>query len=155
MEFLPVTPEQRELVSTPVMDAEQISGYAVSLVARIQEIFDHVNLKERLGVSATTDKDGVSADFETVFGRVRSALSFFTSEEGIQGRYIFEKEVKGPLGEPAWRVVWGLRITKDGLVFRGGKDAPIKARVSMRGRDDIEAYELALSLLHMIGADPK
>ncbi|MGY2094309.1 hypothetical protein [Pseudomonas simiae] len=153
MEHLSVTEQQADSVRSAPDDIEIITKHAISIFDRLQKLLAKPFVKEEWGISFVSQVDGPSAELSTPFGRIRMDLVPFVDDQGVQARYVIEKEAKSPQGEVVWRKVWSLRLDKEGRVFQGSEiSASFNARHRGVGEDN-DIASLALSILYVSGTD--
>ncbi|WP_223535666.1 hypothetical protein [Pseudomonas sp. GL-B-16] len=153
MEHLPVTEQQAELVRLAPQEIEQITNHALSVFDRLRNLLSQTFIQQTWGLFLVSQGNGPLAEIMTPFGLIRMDLVPFVSEQGVQGRYVIEKQGTSETGQPVWRKIWSLRLDVEGRVFQGEEvTASISSRMRSAGEDN-EIAMLALSILYVSGKE--
>lgn len=154
MRYQSITEEQWATVTSAAIDAQQLEKYAVGLTKRLKALFDDEHHKKSLGVTFGVLEDGTSWSIESPFGVARAHLGIFTSEAGMYGKYVIQRQQRNPKDEPIWLQVWALRLTLQGMVHPGEEGGePINLRTSSLNHSDDAIVHLGLSLLYASGQE--
>jgi len=152
MQFNPIPLPKIQTLGRVVESATEIRGYTENLVDLLKSCFVAHAPKLRWGVEFEIASDKVSADITTVFGAARAGLTIQVCDDGLFGRYVIEKCVKGAQGQVAWRPVWAIRIDKDGNVHDGDTGpALFNAWQAFEDERSRAVHHLAGSILYSIG----
>jgi hypothetical protein len=154
MRYQSITEEQWATVTSAALDAQQLEKYAVGLTRRLKALFDDEHHKKSLGVAFGVLEDGTSWRIESPFGVTRARLGIFTSEAGMYGKYVIQRQQRNPEDEPIWLPVWALHLTLQGMVHPGEEGGePINLRTSSLSHSDDAIVHLGLSLLYASGQE--
>jgi len=152
MNFDPIPPPTIQALGRVVESANEVKGYAETLVEGLRACFDAQSPKARWGVDFVVAADKVSATIDTVFGRARSGLFIEVDDDGVYGRYVIEKKFQGAAGGESWKQVWAIRIAKDGNIHDGDTGASIfNAWQTFEHERNGALHHLAGSILCSIG----
>jgi hypothetical protein len=154
MRYQSITEEQWATVTSAAIDAQQLEKYAVGLTRRLKALFDDEHHKKSLGVAFGILEDGTSWHIESPFGVARAHLGIFTSEAGMYGKYVIQRQQRNPEAEPIWLPVWALHLTLQGMVHPGEEGGEsINLRTSSLSHSDDAIVHLGLSLLYALGQE--
>jgi len=155
MEHLPITERQADLVRSAPKDIEQITTHALSVFDRLRKLLSEVYVQETWGLSLSAKGDGPLLEIVTPFGPIRMDLVPFVSDQGVQGRYLIQKQATSESGQSVWRTIWSLRISTEGRVFQGDEATVSVSANAPSRREDNEIVMLALSILYVAGQELK
>lgn len=152
MQFNPIPQPTISALGRVVESANEVKGYAETLVEGLRACFEAQSPKARWGVGFNVAADKVSAAIDTVFGQARSSLFIEVDGDGVYGRYVIEKKVRGVDGGDSWTPAWAIRIAKDGNIHDGDTGASIfNAWQAFENERTGALHHLAGSILYSIG----
>ncbi|WDG45667.1 hypothetical protein [Pseudomonas chlororaphis] len=153
MEHLPVTERQADLVRRAPQEIEEIKVHALFVFDRLRKLLSETFTQQTWGLSLISQGSGPSAEILTPFGPIRMDLVPFVNDQGVQGRYVIEKQGISETGQSVWRKIWSLRLDVQGRVFQGDEATVfIPSRLRFPGVDNDIAL-LALSILYAAGKE--